>query len=135
MELKDWNDYTPEEKEALLRHLFIYYGKYVYSLEELEMFEALIKEAPDKIFEIFLHSYVIKKNGQPIILEALRKNDKPLINLKAEIKKYKEEDIEEYKKFFLTKIVNTFNNKAPSIPLSKEEFDRQLKRMFNNKND
>lgn len=135
MELKDWNDYTPEEKEALLRHLFIYYGKYVYSLEELEMFEALIKEAPDKIFEIFLHSNVIKKNGQPIILEALRKNDKPLINLKAEIKKYKEEDIEEYKKFFLTKIVNTFNNKAPSIPLSKEEFDRQLKRMFNNKND
>lgn len=135
MELKDWNDYTPEEKEALLRHLFIYYGKYVYSLEELEMFEALIKEAPDKIFEIFLHSYVIKKNGQPIILEALRKNDKPLINLKAEIKKYKEEDIEEYKKFFLTEIVNTFNNKAPSIPLSKEEFDRQLKRMFNNKND
>lgn len=135
MELKDWNDYTPEEKEALLRHLFIYYGKYVYSLEELEMFDALIKEAPDKIFEIFLHSYVIKKNGQPIILEALRKNDKPLINLKAEIKKYKEEDIEEYKKFFLTKIVNTFNNKAPSIPLSKEEFDRQLKRMFNNKND
>ena len=135
MELKDWNDYTPEEKEALLRHLFIYYGKYVYSLEELEMFEALIKEAPDKIFEIFLHSYVIKKNGQPIILEALRKNDKPLINLKAEIKKYNEEDIEEYKKFFLTKIVNTFNNKAPSIPLSKEEFDRQLKRMFNNKND
>lgn len=135
MELKDWNDYTPEEKEALLRHLFIYYGKYVYSLEELEMFDALIKEAPDKMFEIFLHSYVIKKNGQPIILEALRKNDKPLINLKAEIKKYKEEDIEEYKKFFLTKIVNTFNNKAPSIPLSKEEFDRQLKRMFNNKND
>lgn len=135
MELKDWNDYTPEEKEALLRHLFIYYGKYVYSLEELEMFDALIKEAPDKIFEIFLHSYVIKKNGQPIILEALRKNDKPLINLKAEIKKYKEEDIEEYKKFFLTEIVNTFNNKAPSIPLSKEEFDRQLKRMFNNKND
>lgn len=135
MELKDWNDYTPEEKEALLRHLFIYYGKYVYSLEELEMFEALIKEAPDKIFEIFLHSNVIKKNGQPIILEALRKNDKPLINLKAEIKKYKEEDIEEYKKFFLTEIVNTFNNKAPSIPLSKEEFDRQLKRMFNNKND
>lgn len=135
MELKDWNDYTPEEKEALLRHLFIYYGKYVYSLEELEMFDALIKEAPDKIFEIFLHSNVIKKNGQPIILEALRKNDKPLINLKAEIKKYKEEDIEEYKKFFLTKIVNTFNNKAPSIPLSKEEFDRQLKRMFNNKND
>lgn len=135
MELKDWNDYTPEEKEALLRHLFIYYGKYVYSLEELEMFEDLIKEAPDKIFEIFLHSNVIKKNGQPIILEALRKNDKPLINLKAEIKKYKEEDIEEYKKFFLTEIVNTFNNKAPSIPLSKEEFDRQLKRMFNNKND
>lgn len=135
MELKDWNDYTPEEKEALLRHLFIYYGKYVYSLEELEMFDALIKEAPDKIFEIFLHSNVIKKNGQPIILEALRKNDKPLINLKAEIKKYKEEDIEEYKKFFLTEIVNTFNNKAPSIPLSKEEFDRQLKRMFNNKND
>lgn len=135
MELKDWNDYTPEEKEALLRHLFIYYGKYIFSLEELEMFEALIKEAPDKIFEIFLHSYVIKKNGQPIILEALRKNDKPLINLKAEIKKYKEEDIEEYKKFFLTEIVNTFNNKAPSIPLSKEEFDRQLKRMFNNKND
>ncbi len=135
MELKDWNDYTPEEKEALLRHLFIYYGKYVYSLEELEMFDALIKEAPDKMFEIFLHSNVIKKNGQPIILEALRKNDKPLINLKAEIKKYKEEDIEEYKKFFLTEIVNTFNNKAPSIPLSKEEFDRQLKRMFNNKND
>lgn len=135
MELKDWNDYTPEEKEALLRHLFIYYGKYVYSLEELEMFDALIKEAPDKIFEIFLHSNVIKKNGQPIILEALRKNDKPLINLKAEIKKYKEEDIEEYKKFFLTEIVNTFNNKAPSIPLSKEEFDRQLKRMFNKKND
>lgn len=135
MELKDWNDYTPEEKEALLRHLFIYYGKYVYSLEELEMFDALIKEAPDKIFEIFLHSNVIKKNGQPIILEALRKNDKPLINLKAEIKKYKEEDIEEYKKFFFTEIVNTFNNKAPSIPLSKEEFDRQLKRMFNNKND
>ncbi len=135
MELKDWNDYTPEEKEALLRHLFIYYGKYVYSLEELEMFDALIKEAPDKIFEIFLHSNVIKKNGQPIILEALRKNDKPLINLKAEIKKYKEEDVEEYKKFFLTEIVNTFNNKAPSIPLSKEEFDRQLKRMFNNKND
>ena len=135
MELKDWNDYTPEEKEALLRHLFIYYGKYVYSLEELEMFDALIKEAPDKIFEIFLHSNVIKKNGQPIILEALRKNDKPLINLKAEIKKYKEEDVEEYKKFFLTEIVNTFNNKAPSRPLSKEEFDRQLKRMFNNKND
>ena len=135
MELKDWNDYTPEEKEALLWHLFIYYGKYVYSLEELEMFDALIKEAPDKMFEIFLHSNVIKKNGQPIILEALRKNDKPLINLKAEIKKYKEEDIEEYKKFFLTEIVNTFNNKAPSIPLSKEEFDRQLKRMFNNKND
>lgn len=41
MEVKNWSEYSESEKQTLLNHLFTYYGKLIFNLEELEMFSYL----------------------------------------------------------------------------------------------
>lgn len=72
MEIKNWSEYSESEKQTLLNHLFTYYGKLIFNLEELEMFSYLTSKIPDTLFKIFVSSYLVGENGQTIILEVLR---------------------------------------------------------------
>ena len=72
MEVKKWSEYSESEKQTLLNHLFTYYGKLIFNLEELEMFSYLTSKIPDTLFKIFVSSYLVGENGQTIILEVLR---------------------------------------------------------------
>lgn len=133
MELKKWVDYSLIEKENLLGHLFNYYGKSLFNLKELEMYTYLSGMIPDTLFKIFLRSHLNGLNGQTLILEVLREEKGVQSTLlKEKANDYDTKDIEEYEGEFLAEVVKTFNNPQPAIPLSNEEIDQQLAKMFGN---
>lgn len=133
MELKKWVDYSLVEKRILLGHLFNYYGKSLFNLTELEMYTYLTSMIPDTLFKIFIRSYLNGLNGQTVILEILRKEkgvQSALLKEKANecYPKY----IEVYEDEFLAEVVKTYNSPQPAIPLSSEEINKQLAKMFGN---
>jgi len=131
MEVKKWNEYSESEKQTLLNHLFTYYGKLIFNLEELEMFSYLTSKIPDTLFKIFVSSYLVGENGQTIILEVLRnEKEKQIAALKKKIDNYNAEELKEYENEFLAEIVKTYNTPEAPIPLSEEEIKRQLTKMF-----
>ena len=113
MEIKKWNEYTNEEKSCLLLHWWHYYGKLLYTFAELEQFEALVRENPDRIFHIAVMSYYFNFGSQ-ILLESMRR--KQLDGLFATIPDYENAD-DSFKKInegiensFINEIVTTYNN-------------------------
>ena len=118
MEVKNWSEYSKSEKQTLLNHLFTYYGKLIFNLEELEMFSYLTSKIPDTLFKIFVSSYLVGENGQTIAA------------LKKKIDNYNAEELKEYENEFLAEIVKTYNTPEAPIPLSDEEIKRQLTKMF-----
>lgn len=131
MEIKNWNEYSESEKQALLKHLFTYYGKMIFSLEELEMYSYLTSRIPDSLFKIFVSSYFVGENGQTVILEVLRnEQEKQVAALKKKIDNYNDEELKEYENEFLAEIVKTYNTPEAPVPLSEEEIKRQIAKMF-----
>ena len=120
MEIKKWNEYTNEEKSCLLLHWWHYYGKLLYSFAELEQFESLFRENPDRIFHIAVMSYYYGFGSQ-ILLLSMRSGK--LDELFLTIPDYENTD-EEFKKFidgiessFVEEIVTTYNNPEPNVPM------------------
>lgn len=131
MELKKWVDYSLSEKQVLLDHLFTYYGKSLYNLEELETYSHLTSMIPDTLFNIFVYSYLTGVNGQTVVLEVLRnENELQETLLKEKAGDYDATDISDYENEFLAEIIKTYNNPEPVVPLSDEEIKRQLAKMF-----
>lgn len=42
LELKNWNEYTIYEQKELLNHWWFYYGKMLYTAEELKRFNEMV---------------------------------------------------------------------------------------------
>lgn len=125
IEFKNWDSYTKEEKEKLLLHWFLYYGKSLYTLDEVNQYINLIDKNQDDIFHLFITAYENNINGQTLILRAIRKNAiDEIINQERNIY---ETNIN-IELFYILTIVNSYNNPRPSIPLSEEEIKKQIKK-------
>ena len=137
MQIKEWNAYTQEEKFQLLNHWFHYYGKSIYTLEELEKFQKLIEKNNTKIFEMAIISY-INREGPSFLLKTIRKNRTEEIleqfhQKSKEIESKYPEEYEEMVKAFIKEVVGTYNHRSPDIPLSERELLRQLQELTKSK--
>ena len=73
MEIKSIDEYTKEEKIALLNHWFRYYGKEIYILEELEKFQKVVQKDCDIIMQVAILSYLVQE-GPSVLLKDIRNN-------------------------------------------------------------
>lgn len=90
MEIKD--------TKGLLLHWWHYYGKCIYTLEELKEFEKIIdKYGTDKVLEAATASYICDDGSPTIILMSIRYNKvKELFDTLLDIEKFDEDVKNEY---------------------------------------
>lgn len=137
MQEKRLDQYTKKEKTNLINHWFHYYGKEIYTLEELEQLQKLIEKNDTKIFEMAIINY-INGEGPSLLLKAIRQNrvEEILEQFHQKSKEIKSKYPDEYEttaKAFIKEIVGTYNHKTPDIPLSEGELLRQLQELTKNK--
>lgn len=125
MEIKAYKDYTDEEKKILLGHWFNYYGKKIYTSEELHNFTVATEEYPGLLFEIAAMLYYNEVGSTPL-LDAMRGNKSELVTLFMKAKETTDEEKEQFRNGFINEVVNTYNNPEPSIPLESSELKRQI---------
>lgn len=59
----------------LLVHWFHYYGKQIYTLDEMEKFIAIIDEyGADKVMDVAVASYICGDGSPTVLLNAIREN-------------------------------------------------------------
>ena len=136
MQIKEWNEYTEDEKSSLLTHWFHYYGKLVYTLDELEKFQDLTKKDSNKMFSAAVACYISGGNSS-LLLTGLRQDGEKFIdvagNRGGDLRDKNEEEYEAIASSFIEEIVTTYNNPKPDIPLTEEELLRQLGDIFEKK--
>ena len=133
IEIKEWKEYTDEEKKELLNHWWHYYGKVLYTFDEWEQFNELIDKNSNKIMELAVAGFICNITTQPLIA-AMRKNQvdellSTLPNLN-EIKdeKFKEE-YEKIKNIVIRHLVGSYNQPQPNIPIDDEDLIEQAKKI------
>ena len=71
MKVQRFDKYTDEEKKAILKHLWSFYGEKEYSSSDLEKYNELIEKNPDKLFEFAVFMFMSNLNFQTIVLNCL----------------------------------------------------------------
>ena len=132
MEVKKFSEYNDEEKREILNHLWHYYWKELYSLDELERYNNIISINSDKLFDLAMATYIGKNNYQQVVLATIRTNSLNL--LLGKLPNFEEGTVlkSEYEKaclIFLEEVVRTYNNPEPDIPMSEEEIISQCVRL------
>ncbi len=129
MEIKEWAQYSREEKKTLLKHWWYYYGKLLITLEEQEIFEHLVEECPDCIMSIALFSYLQDKSSQNLIYAIRQNRVKELINLIDSSMESVKQDVgfSDIELQFISILVGSYNHPEPDVSMSEEEINRQLK--------
>ena len=129
MEIKEWDLYTQEEKKTILNHWWHYYGKLLYSLDELERFNKLLDTNCDDVFTTAICSYTRGYSSQ-ILISAMRQGKvDELFKVLPDTITDDELRNRAYKALcneFLSEVVGTLNNPEPSIPMSDDEIISQL---------
>ena len=129
MEVKEWNNYTKEEKRALLNHWWYYYGKEIYTFDELEAFNKMIDQRDDEILELAVLSYTRNLSNQ-VLLYAMRLGQtKELFSSLPDTDTDNEQFNIAYKAIcadFLGLIVKSYNEPEPDVPMSEEDIINQL---------
>ena len=101
-------------EKGLLMHWWHYYGKCIYTLEELEKFEKIIDEyGADKVLDFAVTSYIISDGSPTILLGSIRNGVveemfQSLPDIETFDKVAKKEFIE-IKEVFLKAITETYN--------------------------
>ncbi len=120
MELKQFSEYSLSEKKELLIHWWHYYGKVMYTLEEMNQFRQMIEENCDQVMMMAIFGYVDGITSQPIIA-AMRAGK--LEELKSTLPKPEEQD-DKFKEVYsmveaelIKELVKTYNNPEPSVPM------------------
>lgn len=128
MEKKKFNEYSAEDKEALLMHWWYYYGKLLVNLEEFETFHDYVLKDSNTIKDAAVIAYIAGESSQAMI-GAMRagKMDEFL----AGIKKLKADEKSQYiyemaEEAFLEEIVATYNNPEKNVPMSDDDIFEQL---------
>jgi len=128
MEIKEWNQYSKEEKETLLKHWWYYYGKLVITPSEQEHFEQLVKKNSEQIMDVALFAFFFEQSSQTLIY-AMRQNrveeflevvDNSMEGIQSE------EDFCDIKKEFISMLVESYNHLEPDVPISDEELRQQI---------
>lgn len=129
MELKKFNEYTPAEQKRLLLHWWQYYGKLIYTPDELDLFSHMIDENSEQVMDLAVVSYINELSNQPIImamrnncLEELKKTLPSVEKLNDELKVLYEQE----KNNLIAKLVKTYNDPEPDVPMSLEEIITQI---------
>jgi len=131
MKLKKWNDYSNLEKQTLLKHWWLYYGKLLITAQEDHHFNQLVEKYPNTMMDVALFAYLLGESSQTLIAAMRQNRIKELlktIDVSMEELRLGENFcvIEEQ---FLSMLVESYNYPTPSIPMSKEEMDRQVRDM------
>lgn len=76
-------------EKGLLIHWWHYYGKSIYTLEELDKFEKVIDEyGRERTFDVVIASYIHGDSSPTIMLESIRRNSvKKLFEVTPEFSK------------------------------------------------
>lgn len=99
--------------KELLLHWWHYYGKLMYTLKELEDFEAIIdKKGAEKVFEAVVGSFLYGDGSNTILLLSIRKNQvDELFKSLPNIEEFSDDKVMEYnkvKEFLLAQIEKTY---------------------------
>ncbi len=133
MEKKKFSEYSIEEKKALLRHWWHYYGKEIYTFAEKEKIDSLIDENYDLIKDAAVFSFMFSTGNNTQLLHAIRHGEavaylNGVLETLADVGlKQKREETEEK---LIDELVHTYNNPEPDVPLSVEEFMEQIKNLY-----
>lgn len=101
-------------EKGLLLHWWHYYGQKLYSLAELQIFEAIIdKYGVDKILEVAIASFICSDGSPTVILDSIRRNDVgDLIDSLPDVESMEASDREVYDRItedFVKQISSTYN--------------------------
>ena len=135
MATKGWINYTKEEKEAMLNHIFYYYNHAIISLQEFEDYETLIEANADKVFYGLVGLFG-SENSAPTVLVALMRNKtvEQLFEVYDNLSEEGKKGIREYGDMLLEKEFEvTYKNPEPNIPMSPEEIAAQVSEMIQKK--
>lgn len=118
MEVKRFEEYTPQEQKRILMHWFHYYGKDVCFLEEVAQFEELANTESRAIFTIAVMSLIDGK-GTKLILQAMRQNR--TTELFDTVKRKMEEEnfsnmLKGVTEPILAEMIRTLESPEPDIP-------------------
>ena len=132
MEVKKFSEYSEEEKRELLNHLWHYYGKHIYTFEDLTNYNRFVKSNSNQLFDLAVFTSFGGLNFQTTVLMAMRKNS--LHELFNRIPKFEKGSLEERKHEaialkLLSEIVSTYNRPEPSVPMSEEQIKEQVTRL------
>lgn len=132
MEVKKFCEYSEEEKKELLNHLWHYYGKHIYTLEDLINYNRFVKSNSDQLFDLAVTTYFSGLNFQTTVLTAMRNNK--LHELFNRMPIFEKGSLEERKHEvialkLLSEVVSTYNRPEPSVPMSEEQIKEQVTRL------
>lgn len=137
MKVQKFDKYTNEEKKAILKHLWSFYGEKEYSSSDLEKYNELIEKNPDKLFEFAVFMFMSNLNFQTIVLNCL--NDDFISMLLAMLPK-----IDDGSNFslqydtaslsMLSDVVDTYNN-LEKIELDNVSNNENVKKIVLDRND
>lgn len=85
-------------EKGLLMHWWHYYGKCIYTLEELEEFEKIIdKYGIDKVLDVAVSSFICSDGSPTIILKSIRTDTvEKIFDALSEIESMNEKEKQEY---------------------------------------
>lgn len=137
IEIKDWKEYTDEEKKELLNHWWHYYGKIIYTFDEWELFNELVDKNSNKMMELAVAGFIYGVTSQPLIT-AMRKNQvdellATLPNLNEIEDKEFIENYERAKNLLILQLVGSYNQPEPDIPMNDEDVIGQVKKIIKSK--
>ena len=135
MEVKEYSQYTQEEKEEILMHWFHYYGKECYLVEELEQFQMLVKEHNNEVFILAVLSY-IHGDATHSILEALRQNKLDQLFQMISDHTGSMNSNKGYAAMFhhamhqfIEEVVESYNHPKADVPFREEELKKQVQKI------
>lgn len=129
MEIKKMNDYSDEELRELLFFWFKYYGKSIFSLDEIDKYNKMLEENPKAVFKTAVILYAINE-GPTRILEGIRGNMSPIEDALKKTKTFSKQKMAQVTAGFIKEVVTTYNNPEPDIPMQESDFLNQLLKML-----
>jgi len=110
MTIEEFNALSIEVKKNLMIHWWHYYGKRIYTFEELQQFISLLNNDIDKVIEIAIVNYMYNQGPTPLLM-VIRKNEVgKLLEALPNISELPQDALDNYyqiKTAFINEIVNT----------------------------
>ena len=74
MRIQKFDRYSEEEKKLILNHLWEYYAGSEYTSSDLEKYNILVENDPDKLFEFAVFMFMSEINFQSAVLNSMNNN-------------------------------------------------------------